>query len=300
MKTIQSLFGRFIFTCCILLGSSQLPATITEINNIEEILPAIETDSLLLFNIAEVVMDSSIELGISPWRKYVKNNAPMCFKPRLLNFHDELTLFVARNIPPKAVEDLTPQIIETYQKQGLPVFAFTSRGRTEWYTTQVEGVDQLTEDLMHKLGVHFEKSQLPVNWQNLEDSAFAPYFHHGIIYANHMGKGEFLKQLLQETGYVPAKIVFVDDKRDSLESVEKAMQEMGVPFAGFWYTRTANDHKKFSPMIAHIQLQSLIFENRMLSNEEATAIIQKSYQGIDPDTFFKDLLKRIDIVNLNR
>lgn len=300
MKIKSLLLSIIASVSFLFIGSTQLSATIVEIQQMDQILPAVEENTLLLFNISEVVLDSSIDLGTSPWRKYVKNIAAKWNKAVNCNVHDELTLFAARNIPPKAVEEITPQIIANYQNQGLPVLAFTSRGRTEWYSTEVPGVDQLTEDLLHRLNVNFEASKLPAQWQNIKEGAFAPYFHHGIIYANHMDKGEFLKQLLTETGYMPAKIVFVDDKRDSLETVENALKDLGVPFVGFWYPRTAKDHRDFSPMIAHIQLQSLIFENRVLSNAEAAAIMKESYAGVDADKFFIDLLNRIDLENLNR
>lgn len=282
----------------IFLGNAQISATVTNINQIEQILPAIENDTLVLFNIAEVVMDSQTDLGTSAWRKYVRNKAPMCNKPLPYNIHDELTLLVARKVPSKAVETITPPLIEMLQRQGLPVLAFTSRGRTEWYTSEVQGVDQLTEDLMHELNVHFEASQLPTAFQDLENGPYSPYYHHGIIYANHMEKGEFLMQLLQDTGYLPAKIVFIDDKYDSLEGVEKVLQELGIPFEGFWYSRTTHDHKNFSPMIAHIQLQSLIFEDQILSNEEAARIVNERYSDVDADQFFYDLLQRIDFSTL--
>lgn len=279
--------------CLFIAGGSQTFATIQEIKQIESILPEIQdTDTLILFNIAEVIMDSPLDLGTSAWRKYIRARAPQ--------HHDALTLFAARNIAAKAVEEATPQIIATCQNQGLPVLAFTSRGRTEWYTTEVEGVDQLTEDMLGQIQIDFNKTQLPEQWRYIENSVFSPYFHHGIIYANHMEKGDFLKQLLQETGYVPSKVVFVDDKRDSLEGVERALQELGIPFAGFWYTKTASDHKGFSAMISHVQLQSLVFDGILLSDEEAAKIVNESYQGVNPDTLFFEILERLDIDSLNR
>lgn len=282
----------YTFFCFFTLGVAQLPAEIEEITQIEQILSSIEKDdTLILFNISEVVIDSQIDLGTSAWRKYIRKRAPQA--------HDALTLFVARNVPQKPVEDVTPQIIKNLQDKGYPVMAFTSRGRSEWYSTKVPGVDQLTEDLLKEIHVDFSRSQLPPAFKNLDKSLFAPYYRNGILYANHMEKGDFLKEILQSTGYRPSKIIFVDDKRDSLETVETALKELGIPFAGFWYTRTALDHHNFSLMIAHVQLAKLIFEARLLSNDEASLIVIESYAWADPYQFFYDILDKINLDDLN-
>ena len=78
-------------------------------------------------------------------------------------------------------------------------------------------------------------------------STFGQNFHAGILYAgNLLEKGEFLKLLLEQTGYKPKKIVFVDDKADSLKTVETAMAELAIPFEGFAYTGISLDHQKIS------------------------------------------------------
>ena len=254
----------FVFLTFILLPFASLPADIVQITELETILPSIEEGTLVLFNISEVLLDSKIELGTSKWRNSLRSD------PNTILCHDWLTLLVAKKVPHKAVETSTPLLIQTLQAKGLPVMAFTSRGRSEWYNTKVEGVDILTEQLLNKVGIDFTKSKLPECFLALETSAdYSPYFHAGILYASHLEKGEFLKKLLLDTQFLPAKVVFVDDKKDSLVKVEKALLVLGIPNTCFWYTRTAVDHKNYDPNIAAVQLDKLLNQDIILTNEEA-------------------------------
>ncbi len=49
-------------------------AEIIPITEIKQIVPQVEQEALVLFNIAEVLTDSSMSLGCSAWRKYLKKN----------------------------------------------------------------------------------------------------------------------------------------------------------------------------------------------------------------------------------
>lgn len=269
-----------------LLGSVHpLSATITPTTQIQDIIPVIEENSLVLFNIAEVLMDTDRSLGTSAWRRYIRKKVDA-------KKHDILTLYVAKHVPAKVPDAAIPVLIQQLQDQGYPVLAFTSRGRSEWYSSNIQGVDVLTEFLLYEIGIHLEKTQLPKELGALE-TTFADYYHAGILYAtNGVEKGEFLKRILTETGYRPAKIVFIDDKADSLQTVDAAMKEMGISFEGFAYNKTAQDHKNFDPMIANIQLEWLVFNNKLLTDAEATQIKAEQFNGVDADQYFDKLMER--------
>lgn len=266
------------------LSLTSLSAEITQINEIEEILPKIEQNSFVLFNIAEVLTDSQLSLGSSPWRAYVKE------KSNLNVAHDYLSWMAFREAPHNPVEPSTPDIIYVLQQKEIAVAALTSRGRHEWYSAPIHGVDSQTQKVLESMNIDFGKSRLPFIFIQQEGSYYLEHYRNGIFYCNHMDKGAFLKQLLSNSGYKPSSVVLIDDKRSSLVDVEEAMQELGIPFHGFWYTRTKEDRKNFSPMIANIQLKALLDERKILSDEEAQAIIDTKYPGVDPDALFQQIL----------
>lgn len=274
-----------IFILNILICYLPLNATIIKTTQIKDVTQEVSNDTLVLFNIAEVLMDTETSLGTQAWRKYVRSRVDA-------KLHDALTLYVFRNVPPRTPEPMTAQVIKQLQKQNIPVFAFTSRGRHEWYSSQVEAVDLLTEKLLRQIEIDFSKTSLPTSLTAL-DSEFSEFFHEGIIYAtNAFEKGDILLKLLDKTQYHPPKIVFIDDKADSLKTVESAMEEIGIPFTGYAYSRTAKEHANFDPMIAHIQLDLLLSSGKILSDEEAEQIKIDQFSETDPETYFYQIIEK--------
>lgn len=280
------LYPLFIFMAqlCIL---SPMPAEIRPISTIEAVLPEMTDDTLVLFNIAEVLMDTETSLGTSAWRRYVRKKVTS-------RQHDLLTLLVFQKVAPKPPEPVLPALIKSLQVRGLTVFAFTSRGRHEWYSSQIQDVDLITEALLNQIDIDFTRTKLPATLAQLPE-IMHDHFHAGILYAtNTMDKGEMLTQLLKKTGYRPAKVVFIDDKIEGLESVQEAMKTLGIPFVGFAYNRTALDHKNYDPMIANIQLENLLFRNKVLSDDEAAQIKATEHLDVNPDDYFFKIIKSYD------
>jgi hypothetical protein len=258
---------------------------IVKTTQIEEILPEVTENTLVLFNIAEVLMDTEISLGTQAWRKYVRSRVDS-------QLHDELTLYVFRCVPPKTPESSTAEVVRKLQTQHVPTLAFTSRGRHEWYSSQVKNIDLLSEHLLRQIGIDFSLSPLPTAWSEL-DLVFSDFYHAGIIYTtNTFEKGDILARLLETTHYYPSKIVVIDDKADSLKSVEKEMEKLGILFTGFAYSRTAQEHVNFDPMIANIQLDWLMSNGQILSDKEALQIKNDLYSERNSEEYFKQLIEK--------
>ncbi len=266
---------RFLFcVLSVLFLISNLNGQIIKTSNIQDVREEITDDTLVLFNIAEVLMDTETSLGTQSWRKYIRARLDS-------KRHDELSLFVFENVPPKSPEPSIPELIRELQSQGVVTLAFTSRGRSEWYASQVPNVDLITEKLLLQIGIDFSKTQLSKEL-TLLPNLFAEFYHKGIIYAgNNKDKGELLLEIFEKTGYLPSKIIFVDDKIDSLKSVEKTLNSLNIPFVGYAYSRTAKDHANFDPLIANIQLDWLITHGQVLTDEEATQIKNEQYLNVD-------------------
>lgn len=284
------MFKKIILVLTIFL-TPLLHAEIVEITKIDDIRPYVTENCLCLLDIDDTLIDNPFSLGSPPWRSWVKS--------KLLNYntnfvlYDALTLFIAQNAPYKTVEPTTATLVADLQSQGHAVFAFTARGRTQWYTTDLEGVDQFTHAQLHHVGIDFKNTQIPAELQSLEDK----YFYDGIIFAQHIKKGDLLKHLFKDLNYSPSLIIFVDDKLDQVQSVEAALKEVGIPFIGFWYRRSEIDRKNFNPMIANIQLEALLSQREIISDEAALELT-KSKQN-DPQAYFKEILEKIDLEQLS-
>lgn len=236
---------------------SCLQADITPISRMETIQESISDRCFVFFNIAEVLLDTETSLGSQRWRKWVRARvAP--------SLHDALTLFVFQKVPPIVPERDTVDLIRNLQARGVRVFAVTARGRDEWYSTRVPHVDQITEAILQQVGFHFAT----------ED----------IIY------GGNISDLLGEMEHKPDCVVYVDDKLDSLKKVEKQLQTLGIPFKGYEYMRTAEEHAHFDPIIAHIQLDRLLTSGQVYSDAEAAVV--KAAHGFDSDCYWHSVIHK--------
>lgn len=270
-----------------LFFSSLLQADILEINQIDDIRPYVTQNGLYLFDIDDTLIDNPFCLGTSPWRQWVKSKLPKYN----INFvlYDALTLFIAKNAPYKTVEPSTAHLIADLQNEGHAVFAFTARGRSQWYTTNIEGVDRFTQEQLQHAGIDFRNTQIPEELKSLE----ATYFWEGIIFAQHIKKGDLLKHLFKDLKYNPSLIIFVDDKLDQVQSVEAAVKEAGIPFMGFWYRRSEFDRKDFNPMATNVQLEALLLQREIINDEVALELAKT--KNMDPIAYFKEIFGGIDI-----
>lgn len=279
MPNFRNATSIFLLLMLSILMDHRLEGVIHQLTTIEEVKPEVTPGTLVLLNVAEVLTDSQISLGTQAWRKFVRTRVD----PHL---HDELTLYVFQKVPSKAVEPMTASLIRSWQSQGVPVLAFTSRGRHEWYQTQVPHIDLITEKALNSIGIDFSRTELPYKLAYLED-CLSCYYYHGIIYAtNNREKGDVLAFILKETRYRPDKVVAIDDKRESLETIEAALKPFDIPFVGYVYSRTADDHRDFDPMIANIQLNRLILTGQILTDLEAQRIKEQGYLNTDPNQYF--------------
>ncbi len=284
------MFKKMILISSVFL-TSFLQADIMEITDIDDIRPYVAEDALYLFDIDDTLIDNPFSLGSPPWRSWVKSKLPNYNTNFVL--YDALTLFIAKNAPYKTVEPSTANLIADLQNQGHAVFAFTARGRSQWYTTDIEGVDRFTQEQLHHVGIDFKNTMIPEELQSLE----AAYFCDGIIFAQHIKKGDLLKHLFKDLKYIPSLIIFVDDKLDQVQSVEAAVKEAGIPFIGFWYRRSESDRKNFNPTVANIQLEFLLLQEEIINDDAALELV-KTKQS-DPSTYFKEILEKIDIERLS-
>lgn len=285
-RLIFSLFSMLFF-------AGSLNAQIIKTTQIQDVKAEITDNTLVLFNIAEVLMDTETSLGTQAWRKFIRTRLDA-------KLHDEITLFVFENVPPKSPEPSIPELIKEFQAKGVTTFAFTSRGRHEWYTTQIPDIDLITEKLLRQIGIDFSKTKLNEKLSALP-SLFGDYFHEGIIYTtNTKDKGELLREILEKTGYRPSKIVFVDDKVDSLISVENTLSKLNIPFVGYAYSRTAKDHANFDPLVANIQLDWLIMHGRVLTDDQATTIKNESFYKVDLKQYFEEVIQKWNVLKARK
>ncbi len=250
-----------------------------------------DNDSLVLFDVDDTLIASPTSLGGIAWRPWARSKLPKGGTDFVL--YDALTLYIAKKVPYIPVEPAIPRLISDLQQEGVTVLALTSRGRAQWYTTNVAGIDALTIQQLKHVGMDFARTAIPSRLKELKSVDL----YEGILFAEHISKGDLLKTLLSDSGYRPAQIIFVDDRFDHIQSVEAAAQELRIPFIGFWYKRAEINASGFDPMVANVQFEGLFLENTIYSEAKAKAIAAGLLE-VDPVEFFKEIVEKLDLEKL--
>lgn len=286
----------FILSAMFMLFSPTTEATqpkIIETNTILDIEHVIDQNTLVLLDIDQTLIDPGHHLGTGPFNNYLKDivkqlNSNPETKLNTPNLFDLITLYLARNVPMEPVEVETPALVSSLQGRNITVLGLTTRGRTEWYSTQVEGIDELTKKQLNSIQIHLENAPSPFHQIDAKEI-------YGILFTSHVPKGDYLISLFEKTSYRPSNIVFVDDRIDHVQSVEKAAKALNLPFNGFLYKRVETKGAGFDPLIATIQLIELVNDHILLSNEEAAAK-KNQFEGVNPAVLLKDFVQQLDQV----
>ncbi len=282
---------RLFFVTIFIYIAGICSAEIFETNDISEVLKLVERpNTLVLFDMDDTLTDSSISAGTASSRAYLKKAIASYEKKHGKtwqgNLYDLISYQIAKRVPVELVEQAIPQVVHALQTDGQPVFVFTARGESKWYTTDIPGIDTLTTSQLCSIGLNFAASKVPLQLA----AKPMPYFEAGVIYCGSFTKGPFLADILKDTGYEPTKVIFVDDKLEQVESVEHAMKHMGIPFDGVWYRRIAQTKVHFDPLIALIQIRELLLHDRVISDQEALQI-KAHNSDIDADGILAEIIR---------
>lgn len=261
-----------------LFNCFSLSARIIETSQMEEILSYIEPEesTLVLFDIDGTLIDSEVSLNSGKWISFYWKLAPKV--ERDLSLLECLMWYVNRHIPVKPVDPKTPQLIQNLQsKENVLALALTARN----YSSEFN--DNITAQQIGSIGIDFS-----THVSGTFDKH--PSFHDGIIFSSGKAKGGHLQEVLDQVGYRPNKMIFIDDKLEQVLSVDKAMQMNGIDCDCFFYRPEEGNQSAFNPSVTLIQLEYLLLYNKILSDPEAE-ILEGEYSDIKHEDFIRYLLE---------
>lgn len=259
---------------------------IIKIESMAQITDSQPSNTLYFFDLDDTLFDSPTMLGSKMWRKYITTATK---NDQTQNWHDIFSLFIARNHPLETVEPITSQFIKKLQTKGSDVFGLTARERKKWYDTPINDVDVLTVAQLDSLGINFNREVSDKNYSYLTNT---PEYFEGVFFADLEPKGEYFLKLFKDAPQLPEKVIFVDDKESQIESVAKALHQLGIDHECYWYVNTDEKAKKFDPLIANIQLYYLWTSKgtKVLSDDEAASIAKQH-----PDKTAEDYLHSVKL-----
>lgn len=231
---------KTILTFLVLLTAAAARAELREITTMADLVPAVDTSTVLVFDIDNTLVEPVGQLGSDQWYYYLVKayqRDGMTADAAEAKAGETWSKTIA-TVKVKPVEPIIPDLIRTQQKRGVKVMALTARGPEDAATTFAQlkaiGVDlTLTAP---------SKSELKTPEKGL--------FSRGVFFQGDApSKGATLIAFFKKIGLKPKRVVFADDKIKNAVSVEKTLREAGVPVISFRYGATDAKVNFFNSMM---------------------------------------------------
>lgn len=249
------------------LFSLTLHAEIFEIKHFKDILEhAKSKDAWVLLDIDDTLLVPNQMLGSDEWFGYQmkKHEQAGLSKDESLQKVINEWQSIRYITKMRLVEKETSQIIQTLQKKGHPVMALT---------TQEYALATRTQELLKEQQIDLSQSAPSKSAHLFHKTERSILYRDGILFTSGGSKGESLLEFIEQIGYSPKCIIFVDDKASHLKDVEKAANIKGIPFIGLRYAHSDLHKAAFKPEIAEVQYRHSTFHH-VLSDEEARALLK--------------------------
>ncbi len=256
---------RILIILIVLAFTAQLEAIIHEIRNIEEVVPYVDGDTLLMWDIDNTLIEPAQDLGNDQWVRHrwkqLRNlgltnseaKEQMLFEWRAVQHLTKMT----------PVEPTTADIVKQLHVKAASVMGMTTRGI---------GVATVTVHQLHSVGIDLSMVP-PIVGDIYFDNGHGILYREGIFFTSGTHKGSAITRLWELGDICPNKVVFVNDKHDNIVPVERACEALGIPFIGLRYGYLDEKVRSFKPEVAEIQWAEF---GRLLSNGEAEAILREA------------------------
>lgn len=253
----------YVLLLMVLCQIISVKAEVYDIERMEDILAVIDDSTLVVFDLDNTIMETKQALGSDQWFSAMLK--------REMEEGKDIDAAVAVILPAytkvhsvtevEPVEEGIPQLIRDLQEKNIPVMGLTARSGP---------VIDLTFREIHSIGVDMRWTT-PIKETVELELRLPAFLREGILFVGNNYKGDAMTDLISKLPKRPERVVFVDDKLAHVESVERAVKELGISCVGFRYGGADERVKSLDLQIADVQMR---FLDGILSNEAAQAILE--------------------------
>ncbi len=238
-----------------------------KIDHLAAILPEVTCNTLVLIDLDETLITSSLLLGTPACWQYFKDYANQKKIPIDQNLIFPLPIIhqICQRVPIQVIEKEAAAFITSLQQKGITVWGLTARYYSAPWDPKFA---LLTQQQLNTWGIDFNKSPLVAPSLSTNQN-FPTNYANGIIFTNHQLKGPILIDFLKKINFYPKKVIVIDDQENQLHSIAEALKKEGISFTGFHYTRLTSAYQNFDPLIVNIQLYYLLDKGVILNDCEA-------------------------------
>lgn len=282
MKKILILFGLSIF-CSTLFFSFYLKEpsskiiTTSRFETIEKYLKDVDKDTLIIFDVDDVLITQSDHIFLASRREYFKNIVKELRNRYSKEDFETLISIIMLESPVQILEPKIVPFIDALQSKNVRVIALTALS-TKSFKNNLTFIDWRINELK-SMGISFRDC-----WSHIHPKEFLnfevnhpPAFKDGILFSSGVPKEKVLHAFLQDIHLSPKKIIFIDDNRENIEAMKKYCNDSEIPYLGFEFTAAQELSPEFFDKIrAELQVYVLEHELTWLNDDKATQRLQDS------------------------
>jgi hypothetical protein len=222
---------------------------IIESKKLADVLNYVDSDTLVMFDVDNTLIEPKTTLGGVPWFDYMmdKFQKQGLSEPEAIEKVYTAWMELQYIISVKPVEEQTPLVIKQLHERKVKTMGLTARGFM---------LAEKTDEQLASVGISLADDTI---FQ--EEIIFTQHtgFYKGVLsIQSHTDKGEWVTTFLERINYSPKKVVFVDDLHKFVVQVESAFIRKNVPFTGIRYGAIDNCHVLFDPARAEEELKAAV------------------------------------------
>jgi hypothetical protein len=235
-----------------------------ESDRIADVISQANADTWVIFDVDNTLIESAIQLGSVPWRDHIRNKAKQAGYDASQSewVLDKFWIFVHSFTPVEIVDKATRPTIQQLQESKIPILALTAREPIEAANTQRQ---------LNSVKIILSNNTFRKNY-NLT----LPHpclYEEGVIYCGENTKSEGLLAFFKETGMIPKKVVFIDDRWEQVRNLEKTLKQQNIEFVGIRFSGADKHVQAFDGAIADLQWCHL---PKILTDKEAQKLLDQS------------------------
>ncbi len=247
------------------------------ISIVEDQTKKLDEDSLVIFdcdNVLTTVKVGAFNIQNKNFLKSYMSEEPVSKD----KFYDKIRLILV-NENTYIVNQRMVDLVKNLSKKNIRHMVATS-----YSVRPLKGIPdpmQWRIDNLHEIGYFFEKS-----WVDQEKDIVLndfgtdhnPIFREGILFCDIFSKGDCTRSFFEYIGWIPKKIIFIDDVLRNLSDVGEFCCENKIEYVGIEYLESQyiNSHIPFSDTLGKVQMDHLMNESIWLKDEEAQKILSDS------------------------
>lgn len=222
--------------------------SILESKNITDVLHYVDSDTLVIFDVDNTLIESATAVGGTAWFDYMLARLLQQGFSRDDAVKKLYRAFVTVQgfVNMKPVEENTVSVVQRLHGLGIKTLGLTARGFM---------VARETDRQLKAVGISLDKNTLYD-----EEIVFAEHdgFLKGVLFVKPFtDKGEKLFTFFERIKYQPKKVLFVDDMSHFLGEVSTVLAAKKIPFTGIRYGATDSRMVSFNGAKADEELRTL-------------------------------------------